>query len=263
MSVSMSERRLSNPRIWLVLALCCCSGRAAEGQVDHVTATIDAGKRSDPVSRYEYGMFIEPIGGLIARSLWAEMLDDRKFYYAIVAPGNDVEPPKSVEGRPGVSYRKWRPVGGGNVVAMDTQAAFVGAQSASVTVVSDTPRGFSQAGLGVARAKTYKGHLILSGDPGLKVQVALIWGARPEDRQVVSLHGPTPEWQSFPFEFTAALDSTDARLEVTGVGAGRFRAHVRPRLERNAAERLGHGRIHGAVPSDRCRAVCHGKCRTG
>ena len=44
---------------------------------------IDARQPSDPIGPYEYGMFIEPIGGLIARSLWAEMLDDRKFYYAI------------------------------------------------------------------------------------------------------------------------------------------------------------------------------------
>jgi alpha-L-arabinofuranosidase len=35
---------------------------------------------------------------LIARTLWAEMLDDRKFYYGIVAEGKDAPPPRSVEG---------------------------------------------------------------------------------------------------------------------------------------------------------------------
>ena len=38
------------------------------------TAALDAGRLHDPVTPYEYGMFIEPIGGLIARSLWAEMI---------------------------------------------------------------------------------------------------------------------------------------------------------------------------------------------
>ena len=69
-------------------------------RAEAVTAIVDAGRRSDPVTQYEYGMFIEPIGGLIARSLWAEMLDDRKFYYAIVPEREDSPPPESVEGRP-------------------------------------------------------------------------------------------------------------------------------------------------------------------
>ncbi len=45
--------------------------------------TIDIQQSARPVSPYEYGMFIEHIGALIYRSLWSEMLDDRKFYFAI------------------------------------------------------------------------------------------------------------------------------------------------------------------------------------
>jgi alpha-N-arabinofuranosidase len=83
----------------LALSLGCGWCQAAAIRTGQVVVTIDAGNRSEPVTPYEYGMFIEPIGGLIARTLWAEMLDDRKFYYAIVAEGKDVPPPKSVEGR--------------------------------------------------------------------------------------------------------------------------------------------------------------------
>ena len=74
----------------LALAISAIAVRA-----EAVTAIIDAGRRSDPVTQYEYGMFIEPIGGLIARSLWAEMLDDRKFYYAIVPEREDPPPPRA------------------------------------------------------------------------------------------------------------------------------------------------------------------------
>src|ERR1700724_3058616 len=98
------------------LALGCGSSRAAEIQAEQVGLTIDAGNRSEPVTPYEYGMFIEPIGGLIARTLWAEMLDDRKFYYPIVPEGKDPAPPRSVEGRPGMTYGKWRPIGGADAV---------------------------------------------------------------------------------------------------------------------------------------------------
>jgi alpha-N-arabinofuranosidase len=206
-----------------VLAADCIACWPAAAQADPVIVTIDARKSSDPVSQYEYGMFIEPIGGLIARTLWAEMLDDRKFYYAIVAAGKDVPPPKSVEGRPGFSYRRWRPIGADDAVVMDTQAPYVGAQSASVTLDGATPRGFGQAGLGVAKGKIYQGHIVLSGDAAAKVQVALIWGAAPNERQSVTLSSPMPEWQSVPFELIAGADSTDARLEVTATGTGKFR----------------------------------------
>jgi alpha-N-arabinofuranosidase len=221
-----SQRRItaaSTVAFLLALSLGCGWCQAAAIRAGQVVVTIDARNRSEPVTPYEYGMFIEPIGGLIARTLWAQMLDDRKFYYAIVAEGKDVPPPKSVEGRPGFSYRKWRPIGGDDAVTMDISAPYVGTQSASVTVVGITPRGFGQAGLGVAKGRTYTGHIVLSGDTAAKVQVAFIWGGKPNDRQVVTLPAATHEWRSIPLEFSAGFDSTDARLEITGTGTGRFR----------------------------------------
>ena len=88
------------------------AGMAPVAHAQKVTAVVDASRRSDPVTRYQYGMFIEPIGGLVARTLWAEMLDDRKFYFPVVAASRDAPPPPNAEGRPGVAYRKWRPIGG-------------------------------------------------------------------------------------------------------------------------------------------------------
>src|SRR5579863_3777914 len=92
-----------------------------------------------------------------------------------------------------------------------------------LVVDSSTPRGFGQGGIGVVKGRIYRGHLLLSGDPGATVSVALIWGAGAGDRLVAGLPQPTPEWHSVPFEFTAGADSTDARLEITGRGTGRFR----------------------------------------
>jgi alpha-N-arabinofuranosidase len=122
-----------------------------------------------------------------------------------------------------MSYRKWRPLGGEDAVIMDSRDPYVGKQSASVTVDSARPRGFGQGGIGVAKGKVYDGHIVLSGDVGVKVQVALIWGEGPNDRQVVSLPAPGPGWRSIPFQFTGGADAIDARLEITGTGTGRFR----------------------------------------
>jgi len=48
-----------------------------------IRVEIDANQVAAPVSKYIRGMFIEHLGPLIYRSLWAEMIDDRKFYFPI------------------------------------------------------------------------------------------------------------------------------------------------------------------------------------
>jgi len=210
--------RLAARAATLVLIL---AGSAPLG-AQEIRVTIHGSKRAAPVTRYAYGMFIEPIGGLVARTLWAEMLDDRKFYYPVVPEAQDIPPPLNAEGRPGVTYRKWRPIGGDDVVKMDSRDPFVGPHSPSVAV-GETPRGLTQSGIGVARNTRYEGSLWLSGDTTAKVQVALIWGVGDGDRQVVTLPGAGPAWQRVDFAFTPAADSADARLEITGTGTGRFR----------------------------------------
>ncbi|WP_240502049.1 alpha-L-arabinofuranosidase C-terminal domain-containing protein [Sphingomonas panacis] len=196
---------------------------AAPAVSNGVTVRIDATQRSTPVSPHEYGMFIEPIGGLVNRTLWAELIDDRKFYYPVVPASRDTPPPLNAEGKPGVSYRKWRPIGGDDAVTMDTANPYVGTQSASVTLGGAGPRGLGQAGLGVARGKRYSGHLWISGDAGAAVTVSLVWGPRPEDRQSIALPAPAAAWQQADFAFTPGAESKDARLEITGTGTGRFR----------------------------------------
>jgi alpha-N-arabinofuranosidase len=188
-----------------------------------VKVTIDGAQRSAPVTKYEYGMFIEPIGGLVGRTLWAEMLDDRKFYYPVVPEAQDIPPPLNAEGRPGVSYRKWRPLGGDNAVAMDAKAPYVGAQSPRVAVDGTVRKGFSQSGIGLAKGRRYDGYLLLSGDASAQVEVALVWGPGPGDRQTLALPAPSGDWKRAAFSFTPTADAADARLEITGLGTGSFR----------------------------------------
>lgn len=188
-----------------------------------VKVVIDGAARSDPVTRYEYGMFIEPIGNLVARTLWAEMLDDRKFYFPVAPQSKDAPPPANARVFPGMAGRKWRPIGADDAVTMDSRDPYVGKQSASVSLAGDSPRGLGQSGIGIARGKRYDGYLYLSGDGGAKVQVSLIWGPGPIGRETVTLPAPTSGWQRLPFSFTPTADATDARFEITGTGNGRFR----------------------------------------
>ena len=206
-------------RATLLLAAMSPIGVAAAGPI---AVSIDARAPAEPVSAYEYGMFIEPIGNLMARSLWAEMLDDRKFHDPIVAASQDAPAPANVGGPPGIAYRKWRPLGGDGVVTMDTRSPFVGAHSPCVATDAGVRRGFGQADLGIAKGRHYTGHIVLRGDAGVAVEVALAWGASAADRGVASMPAAGSGWHATDFEFTAGADATDARFEITGVGSGRF-----------------------------------------
>lgn len=211
--------------ILIVLGAVACVARAQTASTappKTIVANIDATKLSAPVSQYEYGMFIEHIGSLIYRSLWSEMLDDRKFYYPITS--KEAEPASPA---PGPQFRrlmprKWRPVGPDAVVVMDKDKPFVGEQSPRIELDGPTPHGITQSGLAVVKDKRYVGHIFLRGTPGVKVTVALIWGEGAGKRQTVSLPALSNTYQRFPFGFTARGDSADGSFEITGTGSGSF-----------------------------------------
>ncbi len=183
-----------------------------------IIVNIDAQQTAAPVSKYEYGMFIEHIGQLIYRSLWAEMLDDRKFYFPI----NSKPEEKPARGFPGMAMRKWRPIGPDEAIVLDKDNPFVGDQSPRITLDSSTPHGISQSGLWLVQQKHYVGHVWLRGTPGAKVDVALIWGEGPADRQTIHIGPLTAAYKSFPFEFTAKSATEKASFEITGTGTGDF-----------------------------------------
>jgi len=186
-----------------------------------LAVTIDARQTSTPTSQYEFGMFIEHIGPLVYRSLWSEMLDDRKFYFPITAeePGTPKERPG---GFPGRELRKWRIIGPDRAVTMDKDQSFVGDDSPRIALDGSAPRGIRQSGLSVVKSKQYVGYIWLKGSPNSTVKVALIWGSRADDRETISFAHLTNAYAKFPLRFTAKADSSDAVFEITGTGTGNF-----------------------------------------
>ena len=173
------------PAVLLLIGFCACGGKAQQaapgGPGAAITASIDASQTGAPVSKYLYGQFIEHIGGTMYGSLWAEMLDDRKFYFPITAkkPETSARP----HGGPfSMKVREWHPVGPEDAVAMDKEHPFVGDQSPRIKLDSATPHGIQQAGLALVKDKKYTGRIYLRGTPGSKVKVSLIWGTGENDR---------------------------------------------------------------------------------
>ena len=52
-------------------------------QTGDVVVKIDAAKTGAPISQYLYGQFLEHGGDIVNTGVWAEMLQDRKFFYPI------------------------------------------------------------------------------------------------------------------------------------------------------------------------------------
>jgi alpha-N-arabinofuranosidase len=171
-------------------------------QTQSVNATIDASKTGAPISKYIYGQFLEHIGGIVNNNIWAEMLDDRKFYYPL-----NSHPPAQSSGPSfrRVTLRHWMPIGADEFVTMDTDRPSVGEHTPLVKLSATEAHGFQQSGLTVCKGKSYTGRILLAGTPGAVVKVSLIWGSA-----------------AIPLHFEAQGDSDDARFEIVASGAGSF-----------------------------------------
>ena len=204
---------------WTAVAI--TAQQAAPPVPSQLKVTIDTQQTSAPVSKYIYGQFIEHIGSTMYSSVWAEMLDDRKFYFPIKAEAAEAKPQS--EGGPfRMRMRKWHPVGPEAEVVMDKEKPFVGDQSPRIELDSATPHGIRQSGLALVKGKQYTGRIYLRGTPGSKVKVSLIWGAGENDRQTVSFAALTNEYRKLPLSFTAKADTADGAIEITGTGKGDF-----------------------------------------
>lgn len=188
-----------------------------------VHAVIDAGKTFAPINPNLYGMFIEHAGSLVYRGMWAEMIDDRKFYHPITAT-DAVQPSpaggRSGRGRFGGAPRRWTPIGAAEFVTMDTRHAYVGDHSPMVTLSPTEPRGIRQAGFTLIKGKDYAGRIVLAGDPAVQVTVSLTWGTDTADRQSIAFDKLTPTYTTFPLAFRCPVDAADGQLEITATGPG-------------------------------------------
>jgi len=187
---------------------------------DHLQVSIDTQQTADPVSKYIFGSFIEHIGSTIYRSMWAELLDDRKFYFPISS--TDAQAPARPTGNPmRMQLRKWRPVGPDEAVVMDPDQPFVGDHSPKILLDPSAPRGIRQAGFSLVNGKRYTGRVYLRGTPGTKVNVSLIWGSGENDRETASFV-LTGDYKKFPLSYTSKADTSDAALEISAAGSGDF-----------------------------------------
>jgi len=186
--------------------------------------TIEAGQTGEPISKYIYGQFIEHQGRCIYGGIWAEMIEDRKFYHPI-----GVDYPMGVISQGGMdglatgeARSPWKPTGLRQSVVMARENSYVGEHTPQVKLAGQTPHGITQANLALRKGKKYDGRVVLSADGSAKVQVSLIWGPGDDDKQTITIKNLTNEYIKKPLHFTAGGDTDNGRIEIVGRGEGSF-----------------------------------------
>ncbi len=189
-------------------------------QTKTISATIDVSKTGPPISKNIYGQFLEHIGGIVNNGIWAEMLDDRKFFYPITS--HPPAEPATPSGFRRPALRHWTPIGPDEFVTTDSDHPYVGEHTPAVKLSGSEAHGIQQVGLAVRKGESYTGRIILAGTPGASVNVTLAWGDAASERQTVAINKLRTNYIKFPLSFRAEGDSDSAHLEIVGIGAGAF-----------------------------------------
>jgi alpha-L-arabinofuranosidase len=208
---------MKRPLVPILIAMTLLAGTVGAQQT--VTAVIDGGSKGAPIRAEIYGMFIEHAGNLLEQGFRAELLDDRKFYFAV-----GQNPPTNLRvGRRG-AMRTWSVVGPASALRMDSVHAYASDHVPEIALAGSEPRGIRQGGVAIKADKEYTGRIVVAGDPGAVVTVSLVSGDGAASRRAVPLAPLSTAWATKRFRFTAPAVSTDsAWFESTGTGRGSFR----------------------------------------
>ncbi len=201
-------------------------------QVQGATVNADLNQPGAPISKYIYGQFIEHLGRCIYGGLWAEMLEDRKFYYPVTgeAPAWTMYKPGmrswDGEGHPYelLTSSPWMILGDKKSVSMVTEDSYVGEHTPRIALPGNgSPGGLFQERLGLVDGKEYVGRIVLAGDSGAApIEVSLVWGGGASDRETVTIDRLGKTYAKFSLRFTARGSTDNGRLEIVSRGKGHF-----------------------------------------
>lgn len=197
---------ISSPRISWIVAITLGLVSTVVAQDKRAILAIDTSQTRAPLQPYIYGQFIEHLGRCIYGGVWAEMLEDRKFYFPITA---NYDPYKSLEETPFpvVGASPWRIIGDPAGVTMDPHDSFVGDHTPHVRRGS----GIEQLDLALQEGREYEGHVWLKGKG--TVTLSLAEGEDADPRQIASFD-LTGDYQKYTFQFAAETDTEHATLQI-------------------------------------------------
>ncbi len=189
----------------LLLAITSVAAMAAP-----IELKLDTAKTGAPISPYIYGQFVEHLGRCIYGGIWAQMLEDRKFYFPITA---DYAPYRDLTNSafPVVGASPWEIIGPSNGIAMVKEDAFVGRHSPRI----DAGAGIRQRDLGLVAGRAYEGYIWVKPLHGTaEVEVALAWGEGDAERASTRTKFSGGKYSKKTFSFTSGAGTDKGILEI-------------------------------------------------
>lgn len=164
---------------------------------------INTALKSEPMPVYIYGQFIEHLGHCIYGGIWAEMLEDRKFWYV-----------------PGTTESDWKISGEQTMLSLDRDNPFTGAQTPVLTSSGEKKATLLQENLGLKENLEYVGTIVLKATPGIEnATVTLSWD---EKKEIVEIYELSNTYSTYPLKFRSTSLVHDAVLSVEPVGNGKL-----------------------------------------
>ncbi len=164
--------------------------------------TIDLADRKEPMSEYIYGQFIEHLGRCIYGGIWAEMLEDRKFWYV-----------------PGQRESPWQVRGKRDLFSVDRVIPFTGDKTPVLGSDGSGTAIMQQSGLGLKPDLDYNGHIVLKATAGITaVKVTLSWA---DQSQTVRIEKPAGSFTSYPLQFHSGELTHNASIAIEPEGNGK------------------------------------------
>lgn len=193
---------------------------------------VDAASVGAPISPYVYGQFIEHLGRCIYGGLWAEMLEDRKFFYPVTgeAPAWEMFKPgnRSWDGA-GVPYEllvrsPWMVLGDKKAITMVRDGAYAGEHSPRIVLPGGgAAAGLMQERLGLQNGREYASHIVIAADASAApIEVSLAWGGGGTERQTVTITDIGSAFATHELHFRARGTTDNGRIEIISRGTGAF-----------------------------------------
>ena len=203
----------------LTSALISCSSK------EYDKVSVDISRTGQPIEKYIYGQFIEHLGRCIYGGIWAEMVEDRKFYYPVEEDFNPYGTASDEFWGTGpyryLNASPWQIIGLGEHVQMERGEPYTGEQSVRIHAPGDgSAAGIRQYGLAFMQGKRYTGRIVLSGEiSSLPVVVRL----QTENANIdIPVDEIGPDFKVFEFEFESPFSSDSTILEIYSEGSGFF-----------------------------------------
>ena len=210
---AMFRKRFVPVGLLMVVALAWIGQPVIAGSQTHAV-TIDVSQTGEPISKFIYGQFIEHLGRCIYGGIWAEMLEDRKFYFPITPQYDPYRGTRNVSKDSSyavVGASPWQIVGPADSVTMVKEDSFVGEHTPLIQPGS----GIRQLDLGLVEGKEYEGYLYLKPqNKTTNVIVSLSWGDGSEKQKANQILVIANNYGKYPFRFTAGASTDKGRLEI-------------------------------------------------